>query len=83
MTNKTINIAHPPKKNDFFSTSRKSNTTASSGSFVSSDGIPNNLRQKCEVWTRVMGYHRPKSQFNKGKQSEFHERAYFTVPAEL
>ena len=35
-------------------------------------------RQPCEVWTRVMGYHRPVSSFNRGKQSEFHERTYFT-----
>ncbi|MDH5578879.1 MAG: ribonucleoside triphosphate reductase, partial [Betaproteobacteria bacterium] len=31
----------------------------------------------CEVWTRVMGYHRPVSSFNKGKQGEFHERRFF------
>ena len=41
--------------------------------------LPTERRQKCEVWTRVMGYHRPKSQFNKGKQSEFSERVYFQV----
>lgn len=35
-------------------------------------------RQPCEVWTRVMGYHRPTSSFNIGKQGEFHERCYFT-----
>ncbi|MDB9744055.1 anaerobic ribonucleoside-triphosphate reductase [Fibrobacterales bacterium] len=34
-------------------------------------------RQGCEIWTRVMGYHRPKSSFNPGKQSEFEERTYF------
>jgi ribonucleoside-triphosphate reductase len=34
-------------------------------------------RQPCEVWTRVMGYHRPVSQFNRGKQSEFRERRFF------
>jgi len=34
-------------------------------------------RQRCEVWTRVMGYHRPVSQFNAGKQSEFKERKFF------
>ena len=34
-------------------------------------------RQPCEVWTRVMGYHRPVSQFNAGKQSEFKERKFF------
>lgn len=36
------------------------------------------LRTKCEVWTRVMGYHRPVSQFNKGKQSEHYERTHFS-----
>ena len=35
-------------------------------------------RQPCEVWTRVMGYHRPVSSFNIGKQGEFHERTYFS-----
>ena len=37
-------------------------------------------RQRCEVWTRVMGYHRPKSSFNIGKQGEFAERRYFNQP---
>lgn len=35
-------------------------------------------RQRCEVWTRVMGYHRPVSQFNAGKRSEHQERQHFT-----
>jgi len=34
-------------------------------------------RQRCEIWTRVMGYHRPVASFNIGKQGEFHERRYF------
>ena len=34
-------------------------------------------RQPCEIWTRVMGYHRPMSSFNIGKKGEFHERKYF------
>jgi hypothetical protein len=34
-------------------------------------------RQPCEVWTRVMGYHRPVSEFNPGKQSEHGERRHF------
>lgn len=34
-------------------------------------------RTRCEVWTRVMGYHRPVSHFNKGKKSEFYSRTYF------
>ncbi|MCW5724028.1 MAG: ribonucleoside triphosphate reductase [Maricaulaceae bacterium] len=34
-------------------------------------------RQPCEVWTRVMGYHRPVSAFNPGKKSEHFERRHF------
>ena len=34
-------------------------------------------RTRCEVWTRVMGYHRPVSAFNPGKQSEQAERLCF------
>ena len=34
-------------------------------------------RQLCEVWTRVMGYHRPVSSFNIGKKGEHHERQFF------
>ncbi len=34
-------------------------------------------RQPCEIWTRVMGYHRPMSSFNTGKKGEFYERKYF------
>ena len=37
-------------------------------------------RQKCEVWTRVMGYHRPVASFNDGKKSEHSERRYFRQP---
>ncbi len=36
--------------------------------------IPTNLRQACEVWSRVMGYYRPVSQFNAGKKSEYADR---------
>lgn len=32
----------------------------------------------CEVWTRIMGYYRPVSQFNVGKKGEYHERRFFT-----
>lgn len=35
-------------------------------------------RQECEVYTRIMGYFRPVSQYNKGKQSEYNERVWFT-----
>ncbi len=34
-------------------------------------------RTRCEVWTRVMGYHRPVSQYNLGKKSEHYSRAQF------
>lgn len=34
-------------------------------------------RTPCEVWTRVMGYHRPKSQFNPGKRQEHEDRVFF------
>jgi hypothetical protein len=34
-------------------------------------------RQPCEIWTRVMGYHRPLSLFNIGKKGEFNERCFF------
>jgi hypothetical protein len=37
-------------------------------------------RQPCEVWTRVMGYHRPVSAFNAGKKSEHEERQFFKEP---
>lgn len=43
-------------------------------------------RTKCEIWSRVMGYHRPVSYFNIGKKSEFEERSkkggYFKEPKE-
>ena len=34
-------------------------------------------RQRCEVWTRVMGYHRPVASFNIGKKGEHRERRFF------
>ena len=35
-------------------------------------------RQRCEVWTRVMGYHRPVASFNIGKQGEHAQRRFFS-----
>lgn len=43
--------------------------------------IPAEKRQRCEVWTRVMGYHRPVSAFNPGKQGEHAERRFFREAA--
>ncbi|MDM7832276.1 ribonucleoside triphosphate reductase [Cellulomonas edaphi] len=37
----------------------------------------------CEVWTRVMGYHRPVSSFNVGKKGEHTERTPFREPARV
>ncbi|WP_250445228.1 ribonucleoside triphosphate reductase [Actinotalea sp. C106] len=37
--------------------------------------------EPCEVWTRVMGYHRPVSSFNVGKKGEHAERTHFTEQA--
>jgi anaerobic ribonucleoside-triphosphate reductase len=37
-------------------------------------------RTRCEIWTRVMGYHRPVSSFNTGKKSEYAERRCFVEP---
>lgn len=35
-------------------------------------------RTKCEIYTRVMWYYRPVTQFNIWKKSEFYGRTYFT-----
>ena len=42
--------------------------------------LTDNERQPCEIWTRVMGYHRPISEFNPGKKSEQAERVAFKEP---
>lgn len=34
-------------------------------------------RTRCEVWTRVMGYHRPVTFFNTGKKAEHYSRKHF------
>lgn len=39
--------------------------------FVDRGWLP---RQRCEIWSRVMGYFRPVSHFNPGKKAEFAER---------
>ena len=39
--------------------------------------LDDNERQRCEVWTRVMGYHRPVASFNIGKKGEHCERRFF------
>ncbi len=49
----------------------------SAAATTSTTQIPESMRTKCEIWTRVMGYHRPTSQFNIGKKQEAAERKYF------
>ena len=44
---------------------------------ASQDAVNPAARTRCEVWTRVMGYHRPVSSFNIGKKGEFNERKFF------
>ena len=40
-------------------------------------------RTRCEVYSRVMGYHRPVSAWNIGKKQEFADRKYFSHDAPL
>ncbi|MDA8360494.1 MAG: hypothetical protein M0Z44_00615 [Gammaproteobacteria bacterium] len=48
------------------------------GNAKSGEGLLESERQVCEVWTRVMGYHRPVASFNEGKKGEYQERRFFT-----
>ena len=46
-----------------------------------SQEISTNLEQKrtkCEVYSRVVGYIRPVSQWNEGKQAEYEDRIEFS-----
>ncbi len=47
---------------------------------VSTIRLTDDERQPCEIWTRVMGYHRPINAFNPGKKSEAAERVAFKEP---
>jgi anaerobic ribonucleoside-triphosphate reductase len=44
--------------------------------FVNENGVEVQ-RTPCEIYTRVMGYHRPVTNFNIGKKAEFYSRKYF------
>ena len=35
--------------------------------------------EKCEVYSRVVGYFRPVDRWNRGKQAEFSERVPFNI----
>ncbi|MGB9694664.1 MAG: anaerobic ribonucleoside-triphosphate reductase [Caldisericaceae bacterium] len=49
------------------------------GNLVLEDGtiIPKDKRQRAEVYSRVVGFLRPVSQYNLGKKQEFKERLTF------
>jgi len=36
-------------------------------------------RQKCEIYSRVVGYIRPVAQWNRGKKAEFQDRKVFVL----
>ena len=36
-------------------------------------------RTRCEIWSRVMGYFRPVSQWNLGKKSEHADRKFYKI----
>ena len=42
--------------------------------------IQDSERQEYEIWTRVMGYYRPVSNFNIGKRQEHNDRKQFKEP---
>ena len=37
------------------------------------------MKTKCEVYSRIVGYLRPVSQWNEGKAEEFKDRAIFKI----
>lgn len=40
--------------------------------------IDDSERTPVECWSRVMGYHRPVSEWNRGKKQEFADRKFFS-----
>lgn len=51
---------------------------------ITVDGItiPGESRNRCETWSRVMGYMARTASANPGKQAEFAERVYYKYPEE-
>lgn len=37
----------------------------------------------CEIYSRVSGYYRPVTQWNKGKRAEWEDRALCHIPEEI
>ena len=54
------------------------------GSLMLANGtvIPVEKRSRCEVYSRVVGYLRPITQWNKGKKAEWNDRVPFQVKIE-
>lgn len=44
---------------------------------MSNEKLRDEERQPCEIYSRVMGYCRPVSEWNIGKKQEFEERKMF------
>ena len=40
-------------------------------------------KQKCEVYSRVVGYLSPVSEWNKGKKEEFKQRQTYDIPEDV
>ena len=53
-------------------------TLTSASTSQASPVLDDSQRVRCEIWTRVMGYHRPVTSFNIGKQGEFNQRRFFS-----
>ncbi|BAL80324.1 anaerobic ribonucleoside-triphosphate reductase [Caldisericum exile] len=51
------------------------------GDLILEDGtvIPKEMRTRCEIWSRPVGYLRPVQHWNNGKREEFRERKRFKV----
>jgi len=44
-------------------------------------GIMSKCTAKTEIYSRVVGYFRPVSNWNRGKREEFNDRKTFAVPS--
>lgn len=53
------------------------NTQPAKGQITTQAQDKETKRTPCEIWTRVMGYHRSVSHFNKGKKVEHFSRKHF------
>lgn len=59
---------------------KRANPMKTKDNIPTSSPLRDEERTPCEVWTRVVGYHRPISQFNRGKQNEHRDRIHFHEP---